>query len=1258
MTRPHQSSGLGRSLTLAAFVIASALAGSSNAPHAAAGASVIVSEVHSAGSGNGTYAADWFEVTNTGTSDVDIAGWKMDDDSNSFAASVGLRGVTTIPAGRSVVFLQGQNDGSTDATIIANFSNAWFGVTPPPAGVLIGAYGNIGLGTGGDAVNLFDAAGNRMTGVSFGAATANATFDNTLALPVIGVISAAGFNGAVLSSNGAEIGSPGTRAVPALASIDLSRYYRVGRFNLPERVSQPDGAELAREASAVTYNWDTDTLFITGDHGRAIVQVTKDGRLIDAMTLPSGGSSQGTEFLDPEGLTYIGNGQFVMTEERDRQVVRFTYAANTVLQRSDAQTVKLGTFVNNIGLEGLSYDPATSGFVVVKESSPLGLFQTTIDFESGTASNGSASTENSVNLFDPALAQLSDFGDIFALSNVLPPIHPEYERLLVLSQEAGRIVNIDRTGQISSTLAIRTDLDNPLSVADQQHEGLTLDRNGVLYVVSENGGGSINVPQLWVYVPAFFPNQAPSGLQLTQRTDAILENTPLPARRKVATVVIADDPLGNNTLAVTGSDSGAFEVDPSGLYLKANTNLDFETKSSYTVTVTVDDSSLGTTPDASAIFTLAIGDVVEGGPSVPLVITEAAPWASGNSPGAADWFEVTNTGTADVNISGWRVDDSSLAFANSAALNGITVIAPGESVIFIETSNLTAARAAFLNTWFGANPPAGLQIGSYSGNGIGLSTDGDGLGLFDSFGGLQARVSFGATTPSVFATFENRTRQNNIDISQLSVVGLRGAFSAVNDAKEIGSPGVKGRLLITEVAPWASGNNSPYSVDWFEVTNVGGGAVDISGWKVDDNSESPADAVALGEITSIAPGESVVFMETTAANFPGVRALFLSTWFGATPPPGLQVGRYSGSSVGLSTGSDAVVLYNPSGVVQAKVSFGASPGAPFRSFDNGVGLNLVPISQLSAVGVNGGFVAATDVNEIGSPGRVASLVISEVAPWSSGSAVGSDWFEVTNTGALAIDIAGWKVDDGSSSFAAAAVLTGVSTIAPGESAIFLETPTAATTKEAFLAHWFGSARPAGLQVGAYSGGDLGLSTGGDGVSLFDATGALRARVSFGASVANPSRSFDNGVGSNDVAVTTLSSVGVRGAFTAAADATRIASPGVVATLPTLTFSGFVFNRATRQFVQQVTLRNDGSEPLTGPIYLVLDALSSNATLANKTGVTGVRAPFGSSYVRAVATGATLAPGATATVVLQFSNPTLAAITYAPRVLVLAANVAP
>ena len=128
------------------------------------------------------------------------------------------------------------------------------------------------------------------------------------------------------------------------------------------------------------------------------------------------------------------------------------------------------------------------------------------------------------------------------------------------------------------------------------------------------------------------------------------------------------------------------------------------------------------------------------------------------------------------------------------------------------------------------------------------------------------------------------------------------------------------------------------AADWFEVTNIGAGPVDITGWKVDDSSESPVAAVPLNGITSIAPGESVIFIET--ANLAGAQAAFLNTWFGANPPADLQIGSYTGSGIGLSTGGDAVNLYDASGVLKARVFFGPSPAGPsFPTFDNAAGLN-------------------------------------------------------------------------------------------------------------------------------------------------------------------------------------------------------------------------------------------------------------------------------------------------------------------------------
>jgi predicted extracellular nuclease len=217
---------------------------------------IFISEVHSAGSGNGTYAADWFEVTNTGTNAINITGWKMDDDSNSSAVSVALNSVTSIAPGQSVVFIELPTGGN--ATNLVNaFNTAWFGGNAP-SGFAIGTYSGSGVGLGagasGDQVNLFDASGNKITGVSFGAATTNKTFDNQNAASTVSTLSSVGVNGGFVSFNGAETGSPGTivNSNPPIITIAVTAP------NAAEAAQAPGTFRIARTGSltnALTVNY-------------------------------------------------------------------------------------------------------------------------------------------------------------------------------------------------------------------------------------------------------------------------------------------------------------------------------------------------------------------------------------------------------------------------------------------------------------------------------------------------------------------------------------------------------------------------------------------------------------------------------------------------------------------------------------------------------------------------------------------------------------------------------------------------------------------------------------------------------------------------------------------------------------------------------------------------------------------------------------------------------------------------------------------
>lgn len=184
-------------------------------------AQLIISEVHPTGSSSSTYAADWFELSNIGSASVNITGWKVDDDSASFGSALALRGVTSIAPGQSVIFLESNSSGGNDATIGAAFQSAWFGGSAP-SGLTLGFYGGsgVGLSSGGDAVNIFDADGTWVVGVSFGAATSGTTFDNPAGLSgLISQLSVVGVNNAFNSVAGGEIGSPGVVPEPSMLAL-------------------------------------------------------------------------------------------------------------------------------------------------------------------------------------------------------------------------------------------------------------------------------------------------------------------------------------------------------------------------------------------------------------------------------------------------------------------------------------------------------------------------------------------------------------------------------------------------------------------------------------------------------------------------------------------------------------------------------------------------------------------------------------------------------------------------------------------------------------------------------------------------------------------------------------------------------------------------------------------------------------------------------------------------------------------------------
>ncbi len=178
-------------------------------------------------------------------------------------------------------------------------------------------------------------------------------------------------------------------------------------------------------------------------------------------------------------------------------------------------------------------------------------------------------------------------------------------------------------------------------------------------------------------------------------------------------------------------------------------------------------------------------------------------------------------------------------------------------------------------------------------------------------------------------------------------------------------------LLITE-AMTAEGPGA--TNDWWELTNFSASAVSIVGDQMDDGSFTFANSVPLQGVTSIGPGESVVFLESTSGDPVTEVADFRTFWGGLA---GVQVGYYSGSGLSLSGSGDGVIVFDSGGATIDSVSFGATVTG--QSF--GYNPTTMTFGEPSVAGVHGAFDAATVTanQNVGSPGAVpepSSIVLA------------------------------------------------------------------------------------------------------------------------------------------------------------------------------------------------------------------------------------------------------------------------------------------
>jgi hypothetical protein len=471
--------------------------------------------------------------------------------------------------------------------------------------------------------------------------------------------------------------------------------------------------------------------------------------------------------------------------------------------------------------------------------------------------------------------------------------------------------------------------------------------------------------------------------------------------------------------------------------------------------------------------------------SAQLAITEAMSSASTNLGTElllqlADYWELTNFGTNDVDLTGYRWNDNAggLIGADPTPFTALT-IAAGESIIFYESNATTIASAQQFRDWWGTNLPANLKIIGYVGNG--LSSTGDGIRLWGPNAASDAdvidRIDFFEALRGSSFTYDPQTGVFGL----LSTNSVGGAFKA-ETRDDVGSPGTTtGPVPLTITQQPTNTSVNPGDTAIFTVVANGMPRPSYQ-WYFNGSPIEGARFSTLfvtnAQVDKL--GQYRVEMNNGASTAVSSNAM-LSLNFIPEPPAFTLSPKNQSVFVAQSVTFSAMASGTPQPAYQWRFEGTNIQGATSASY-------TIPSAALADTG-NYSVVASNVVGQATNAAtlmvtRRPRLVITEIMPAQStnGPFRGhNDWWELTNLDDFTVDLSSYRFDDSSATLAAAVTLTNNFSIAPGESIVFVEN----MTPEEFRSWWGSSFMRSNQQIITYRGAGLSLSSAGDAVNVWN-----------------------------------------------------------------------------------------------------------------------------------------------------------------------------
>lgn len=232
---------------------------------------------------------------------------------------------------------------------------------------------------------------------------------------------------------------------------------------------------IKNNLSGLSYDPDLQLLWAVTNGPNELLALSTDGDIQARYTLDG--------FEDVEAVTYIGNGQLIIAEERRQNllIVSIPVSADGALQSggslSHAQSPSITLALwneDNKGIEGLTYDRKNDLLYVVKERDPIQLLG---------VSGIQKSLEKGLFVQVQNLSSLLK-NNLFATDLSSATFDQNSGHLILLSEESKLLIEMTIAGKIISFRSLARGFAG-LEKSIPQAEGVSIDTDGHLYVVSE-----------------------------------------------------------------------------------------------------------------------------------------------------------------------------------------------------------------------------------------------------------------------------------------------------------------------------------------------------------------------------------------------------------------------------------------------------------------------------------------------------------------------------------------------------------------------------------------------------------------------------------------------------------------------------------------------------------------------------------------------------------------------------------------------------